>query len=93
MVLSKNHVINVCNVNGGVSCCRYIDETIDDAGQVIDICRKKTVDKKIIDEQILEEIEDLKKQGQNIINSNKHIADNCSGYLLLKSKIQGYDVD
>jgi len=91
MALSLKQVQDVCFLNGGSDQCRYLDEDFDDNGLVINVCKKLSPYRTIIDEEFDEFMESMQKSGQKPEDQGKAIGDNCSGYIVLKSKIQGYD--
>lgn len=92
MALSDKHVSDVCNFNKKNE-CRYLDDDFDDKGGIVHVCKKRSPDRRVIDEEIeLFKIE-MKKQGADPYDQGVPIADNCSGYLKFVSKQQGYDVD
>lgn len=92
MALSEKHVNDICYVDGGSLRCRYLDEDLDDNGRSICLCKKLSPDRKIIDIEISEFISDTKKSGQDPYNIGFPLGDNCQGYIVLKNKLQGYDV-
>lgn len=92
MALTKKHLNDVCCINGGHLQCRYLDGDFDDNGYVINICRKLSPDKKIIDAEVVDFLNDSKKTGQDPAKQGVPLGDNCQGYVVLKTKPQGYDV-
>jgi len=86
-MLSKNQVSKICMRGHGHLECRYLD----DAGHEF-ACKKKSVERKIIDEEVAEFIAECKAKGQNPKQQDVPLADNCQGYLPLSSLLQGYDI-
>jgi hypothetical protein len=92
MALSLNQVKDVCFLNGGCDQCRYLDDTERDvSGKIIYLCKKLSPDRVIIDEELDEFYVNMKKSGQDPMKQGNPLADNCQGYLSLKTKKQGYD--
>lgn len=92
MALTQKQLEDVCFIWGGTSQCRYLDEDMDDDGNICHICKKKSPFKKIIDEEMVEWLADMKKNNQDPMKQGVPLGDNCSGYVVLKTKPQGYDV-
>lgn len=92
MALSQKQLKDVCYVHGGAYQCRYLDEDLDDQGNIVHICKKLSPDKKIIDEEMVDFYNDMKKNGQDPAKQGVPLGDNCQGYIVLKTKQQGYDV-
>lgn len=92
MGLSKKQISDVCYINGGAYQCRYLDEEFDDQENIVNICRKKSVDKNIIDLEISDFVSKCIKEGTDPIQYDQPLADNCKGYLPLVKKQQGYDI-
>ena len=92
MALSQKQLKDVCVLNGGALQCRYLDEEMDDQGNVVHVCKKLSPDKKIVDEELLDFYDDMKKSGQDPTKQGVPLGDNCQGYIVLKTKQQGYDV-
>lgn len=92
MSLSLQQVADVCFVQGGSLQCRYLDEDVDNKGNMIHICKKLSPDKKLIDEEVNEFLAELAKKGHDPAQQGVPLGDNCSGYMPLKTKLQGYDV-
>lgn len=96
MALTDKHVRQVCDIYGGNSRCRYLEEDMheDQNGniQFIYVCRKKSPAKKSIDENVNKEIERLQNNNIPLQDSNYPMGDNCKGYVVLEVKPQGYDV-
>lgn len=92
MALTKKHLNDVCYLQGGHLQCRYLDEDFDDNGQIVSICKKLSPERKIIDQELRDFLNDAKKTGQDPIQQGVPLGDNCQGFVVLKSKPQGYDV-
>jgi hypothetical protein len=92
MALTKKHLTDVCYIQGGHLQCRYLDEEFDDKGKVVNVCRKLSPDRKIIDIEFTDFLNDIKKTGKDPTLQGVPLGDNCPGYLVLKNKPQGYDV-
>jgi hypothetical protein len=92
MALTQKQLKDVCYIHGGAYCCRYLDEDLDDNGNIIHVCKKLSPDKKIIDEELVDFYNEMKKNGQDPTKQGVPLADNCQGYVVLKTKPQGYDV-
>jgi len=91
MALTTKQLKDVCFIWGGSSQCRYLDEDVDDDGDIIHICKKKSPYKKIVEEELVEFLGDCKKNGQDPYKQGVPLGDNCGGFVVLKSKPQGYD--
>jgi hypothetical protein len=91
MALSPKQTKDVCFLNGGSDQCRYLDEDMDDKGNIVHLCKKLSPDKKIIDEELVDFYNDMNKSGQDPQKQGVPLGDNCQGYIPLKIKIQGYD--
>jgi hypothetical protein len=93
MALTKKQLENVCYISGGHLQCRYLDEDFNDKGEIVNVCKKHSPEKKIIDEEVNDFINYQKKIGKTVMDERFPVGDNCKGYIVLKSKLQGYDVD
>jgi len=93
MALTQKHLKDVCYIWGGDQQCRYLDEDMDDKGNIVYVCKKKSPDAKIIDIELADWLKDVKKKGQDPRKQGVPLGDGCSGYLKLTTKQQGYDVD
>jgi hypothetical protein len=91
MALSQKQITDVCCFNTGSRECRYLDDDIE-KGQTIFVCKKLSPDKNMIDEGVTEFLEECKEDGKDPLTQGYGLADNCSGYVVLKTKMQGYDV-
>jgi hypothetical protein len=91
MALSTKQTQDICLVYGGHKACRYL---VFDQESSKYLCSKlvKTL-KDQLDERIDEYLSKMKKNGQDPATMGRAIGDNCQGYIFLKYKKQGYDVD
>lgn len=86
MTLSTKHVKNICLLNQGQACCRYLG--LDDVDFSKYHCLKhKTELRKKIDDYVNKQ-SNLKDPS----NKNLPVGNNCQGYPVLKNIEQGYDV-
>lgn len=92
MALTQKQVQDVCLLYQGHTQCRYLDEDTDDQGNVVAVCRKLTLDKSIIDEEVDRFLDESKKNNQDPRKQGVALGDNCVGYLKLTNKKQGYDI-
>lgn len=90
MGLSKKQLSDVCILYGGNIQCRYLDEALNDKGELVHVCRKMSAEGKVIDE----ELDDLLNEAQQVgTKPEDHIplGNNCAGYPALPNISQGYD--
>lgn len=92
MALTQKQIKDVCFISGGPDQCRYLDEDVDDNGNPIYVCKKRSPDKKIIDEELIDFFNEMKRSGQDPAKQGVPLSDNCGGFVVLKTKQQGYDV-
>lgn len=92
MALSSKQVKDVCCLSCGHLQCKYLDEEVDANYKVVYLCRKKSPDKKIIDDEVSVYLADCKWNGDDPDSQGVPLGDNCPGYVVLKTKLQGYDV-
>ena len=93
MALTQNQVQHVCMLYGGTQQCRYVDEDLDDDGNIVYVCKKLSPEKAIVDLEVSEFLDDMKKHGQDPVKQGVPLGDNCKGYIKLITKKQGYDLD
>ena len=93
MALTQLQVQHVCLLYGGHLQCRYVDEDMDDDGNIIYVCKKMSVEKAAIDNEVDEFLAEMKKNGQDPTKQGAPLGDNCKGYLKLTTKQQGYDLE
>jgi len=93
MALTQNQAQHVCMMYSGHQQCRYLDEDLDDNGNIVYVCKKLSSDKNIVDMEVDEFLDDMKKTGQDPISQGVPLGDNCNGYIKLTTKAQGYDLD
>ncbi len=91
-MLSKQQLTKVCLLNQGHEQCRYLDGDENDYNK--HYCKKLSSEKAIIDEEVLIFLNDAKSQGfdPTIHNHPLGTGGNCQGFVVLKTKLQGYDV-
>lgn len=90
-MLSDRQTEDICLVYQGAKQCRYLDGDPDQYNKFY--CRKKTSDKKVIDEMADEYLSECTKNGTDPLDGTNPIGDNCGGYLCFKDLVQGYDVE
>ena len=93
MALTQNQVQHVCMLYGATQQCRYVDEDLDDDGNIVYVCKKLSPEKAIVDLEVSEFLDDMKKHGQDTAKQGVPLGDNCQGYIKLITKKQGYDLD
>lgn len=89
-MLSQNQVNNICLPYNGYKCCRYLVED-DNTGDFL-CCKKIQNLKDDIDERVDKHIASAARNNYSLEVLGKPVGDNCSGYLYLKSVLQGYDI-
>ena len=91
-MLSKQQLSKVCLLNQGHEQCRYLDG--DENDYTKHYCKKLSPEKSIIDEEVLLFLKDAKNQGINPQSQNCPLGTGggCQGFVVLKTKMQGYDV-
>lgn len=93
MALSQAQLTDVCMYGMGSDECKYLDGEHDPVtGDMKFICKKKSLERKAIDEEVQEHMDDCKKQGMNPRSQGVPMGDNCQGFLPMKDLLQGYDV-
>ena len=93
MALTQNQITDVCLFGCGSEECRYLDGDVDkNTGDMVFICKKKSLERKMIDEEVLEFETECKNKNINPLSLNSPLGDNCQGYLPMKDLPQGYDV-
>ncbi len=91
-MLSKKHLNNVCMLGRQHKECRYLES--DDFDYNKYYCQKhRPNEKKKIDIKLNAFVAECKRKGLDLAKQSKPLGDNCSGYALLKHKLQGIDVD
>lgn len=86
MALTQAQVNDVCCLWKGELQCRYLDSQ-DYSGQIVYVCRKLSPYKAVIDEEVAEF-----KSKSKIVMPAAPLGDNCSGYITLLHKKQGYNI-
>lgn len=91
MTLSNKHLKDVCLLNSSSSkTCRYLYN--DDLEENKWYCCKLKQDlKNKIDKEVNSFLS--RTDSKHLEKSTKSLGDNCSGYPILRTIIQGYDVD
>lgn len=92
MALSLKQLKDVCCLNGGHKQCSYLDEDVNDKGFRVHVCKKLSPDQQIIDDEIVDFLNEMKKTGQDPNKQSVPLGNNCKGYIVLKNKLQGYDI-
>jgi len=93
MPLSQAQITDVCMFGTDHHECRYLDgESDPQTGDMKFICKKQSLERKAIDEEVDEHLAESKKNGINPISQGVPLGDNCKGYLPMKDMVQGYDV-
>ena len=92
MALSKLQLQRVCLCNQGHKQCRYLDG--DERDHTKFYCKKLSAEKKIIDDEIADWLKKQKDAGSNPTQQGVPLGNGggCKGYVVLKTKLQGYDV-
>jgi len=92
MALSKLQLQRVCLLHQGHQQCRYLDG--DERDHTKFYCRKLSPEKKTIDDEVSSFLKDHQKQGTDPTQDGVPLGDGggCQGYIVLKTKEQGYDV-
>ena len=89
-MLSLKQLTDVCLLGQGSGECRYLDQDESDSSKFY--CLKKSSARaKDIDAELEELIKDSLMKNKDPKKNNIPLGDNCSGYPLLRNKMQGYD--
>jgi len=89
-MLSLPQIQNVCLVEGGNKCCRYLSE--DDLDPSKFHCNKlRPLEKSKIDKDVNGFLSDCHAKKINPSSYSKALGNNCDGYLILHHIEQGYD--
>lgn len=91
-MLSQKQLSDVCMLHGGAQECRYLDGEPDANGNYQYRCKKKSSERKAVDEEVTEFLQECSAKGQNPHIMGFPLGDNCTGYLPFSSLPQGYDV-
>lgn len=89
-MLSLRQVEDVCLFNQDTyKRCRYLacDETTGDYH-----CLKLSSKAKEIDFEVDDFLNELNRKNKSFKNEKLPVGNNCKGYIILKNKLQGYDV-
>ena len=90
-MLSPKQLKDVCLINNGSYQCRYLAEDENDSSKFY--CLKKSLKAKEIDAEVDDFLDEMKRKGKNPQKMTIPIGNNCSGYIILRHKEQGYDKD
>lgn len=91
-MLSRNHLKDVCLFDSNNhKKCRYLAEDENDPGKYY--CLKKSSKAKDIDIEVQDFLIEMQLKGKDPKKQNVPIGNNCSGYIILRHKEQGYDKD
>jgi hypothetical protein len=89
-MLSKNHLKDVCLIDSSShDKCRYLAEDENERGKYY--CLKKSSKAKDIDIEVQDFLAEMQMKGKDPKKQNVPIGNNCSGYVVLRHKEQGYD--
>ena len=89
-MLSKKHLEKYCMPHAGHLACHYLAR--DDNKPDKYFCLKKSHKKAVVDRELKDVLELLKKKGGDPTKQGIPLGNNCSGFLLLKNVLQGFDV-
>lgn len=89
MMLSLKQLQDFCLLNNGSKQCRYLAEDESDSRKFY--CLKKSPKSKDIDIEVEDFLQEMKRKGKDPKKENTPIGDNCSGFIILRHKEQGYD--
>lgn len=92
MALTQKQLKDVCFLGGAVQQCRYLDEDLDSKGNIVYVCKKKSPEAKVIDDELTIWLNEVKANGQDPLKQGAPLGDNCKGYIKLTEKQQGYDI-
>jgi hypothetical protein len=96
MALTDKHVVDICCHFSGSKACRYLSTEYSAAGTYgyKYLCLKLVpAEKARIDKEIDDFIKQTRKNGQDPRQLGRPLGDNCKGYIYLKYKKQGYNLD
>ena len=88
-MLTLKQLEYVCLYSSGSEQCRYLDQDIGTGNYV---CKKKSADKTVIDKNVSSILDKCKKSNIDPDTLGYALGDNCSGYHLLVTIPQGFDV-
>lgn len=92
MALTIKQLNDVCLLHKGPRQCSYLEDEVDH-GKIIYWCSKLSPpDKKVVEEEMEEFLDDCKKFGKDPLKEDVPMGDNCKGFLPFKNKPQGYDL-
>lgn len=91
-MLSQKHLKDVCLIGDNTyRKCRYLAEDENDVNKYY--CLKKSSKAKDIDIEVQDFLMEMQRKGKDPKKEITPIGNNCSGYLVLRHKEQGYDKD
>ena len=95
MALTDKHAQDICCCYNGAKCCRYLStEFTQTTLGYRHLCLKLVSSEKTrIDKEMDEFLKQCKKNGQDPKMMGRPLGDNCKGYIYLKYKKQGYNLD
>lgn len=88
-MLSAKQLKDICLLNSGSKQCRYLAEDESDSRKYY--CLKKSHRSKEVDIEVEDFLQEMKRKGKDPKKENTPLGDNCSGYIILRHKEQGYD--
>jgi hypothetical protein len=91
MPLSIPQLRDVCLLHQGSKQCRFLRSDDNDPDKFF-CMKKRPTERRKIDGKVNDFIGDCQKKRIDPSKQNLPIGDNCSGYSVLKHKLQGYDV-
>jgi hypothetical protein len=90
MPLSLRQLQDVCLINANDSrTCKYAAR--DEKDHSLWFCLKKSSKKAEVDDEVEDELKNLKKKGLDPKRQRMPLGDNCAGYPILRHIKQGYD--
>jgi len=88
-MLSLKQLKDVCLLNAGHNQCKYLAE--DETDSKKHYCLKKSPKAKEVDIEVEDFLREMRRKGKDPKKESIPIGDNCSGYIILRHKEQGYD--
>lgn len=88
-MLTLKQLEHKCLLYKSADQCKYLDNDYNTNSY---ICKKKSVDKKIIDKKAADFIKECKKSNVDPYAMHEPLGDNCTGYPVLLTRPQGFDV-
>lgn len=90
-MLSKKQLSDVCLLHQGTGMCRYLSQDDSDFNKW-NCLKHRVVEKAKIDDKIQDFVQECRKKNVDPMKQSYPLGDNCCGYPLLKSLMQGYDI-